>query len=334
MEEEPAVPPSKPKMPFLRSKVPKMSQQPHTILPKLCIICKKLTKRTKIKGKWVHESLSKAETSDAGQLRSAAERIDDETILKDIRGKDCSCIEVQYHKSCYNDYVRVLKGNDSVGEKKTNFFSEHKAGYDAFCKIVIKERLEVNCEILRLTKLQQLLLKHIQLEERVHLENIRSDMLRVRLQRDFEQLVFHIPSRRNESTIVYCQNVTAGDIAQQYLPTSQVSSVEDESDENQNLPPCKDALLQHIKRCSYQAAIHQRAIQQTIDAPSPDGYGWSVKDGVIDVVWKTKPAAPECLLKTCAGARNGKDDNETEVPDDSSQISAVEDDLDLPPFSI
>ncbi|CAB4004680.1 Hypothetical predicted protein [Paramuricea clavata] len=188
MEEEPAVPPSKPKMPFLRSKVPKMSQQPHTILPKLCIICKKLTKRTKIKGKWVHESLSKAETSDAR--------------------------------------------NDSVGEKKTNFFSEHKAGYDAFCKIVIKERLEVNCEILRLTKLQQLLLKHIQLEERVHLENIRSDMLRVRLQRDFEQLVFHIPSRRNESTIVYCQNVTAGDIAQQYLPTSQVSSVEDESDEN------------------------------------------------------------------------------------------------------
>ena len=39
-------------------------------------------------------------------------------------------------------------------------------------------------------------------------------------------------SFRNESTIVYCQNVTAGDIAQQYLPTSQVSSVEDESDEN------------------------------------------------------------------------------------------------------
>ncbi len=34
---------------------------------------------------------------------------------------------------------------------------------------------------------------------------------------------------RNESTIVYFQDVTAGDIAQQYLPASQVSSVEDES---------------------------------------------------------------------------------------------------------
>ncbi|CAB3988464.1 Hypothetical predicted protein [Paramuricea clavata] len=106
-----------------------------------------------------------------------------------------------------------------------------------------------------------------------------------------------------------------------------------------------------------------RAIQQTIDAPSPDGYGWSVKDGVIDVVWKTKPAAPEYLLKDvkcgcettkcikggcscltnkllctdmcrCKDCGNGKDDNETEVPDDSSQISAVEDDLDFPPFSI
>jgi hypothetical protein len=38
-----------------------------------------------------------------------------------------------------------------------------------------------------------------------------------------------------------------------------------------------------------------------------------------------------CRCKDCG---NGKDDNETEVPDDSSQISTVEDDLDLPPFSI
>jgi hypothetical protein len=69
-----------------------------------------------------------------------------------------------------------------------------------------------------------------------------------------------------------------------------------------SLPPCKDVLLQHIKRCSYQAAIHHKSLQQTIAAPSPDGYGWSVKDGVIDVIWKTQAAAPENLLKvvTCA----------------------------------
>lgn len=57
--------------------------------------------------------------------------------------------------------------------RKTNFFSEHQAGYDAFCESVIKQRLEVNYEILRMTKLQQLLIRHIQLEEGVLLENIR-----------------------------------------------------------------------------------------------------------------------------------------------------------------
>ena len=64
-----------------------------------------------------------------------------------------------------------------------------------------------------------------------------------------------------------------------------------------SLAPCKDALLLHFKRCSFQAAIHLRAIQQTIDALSPDGYGWSVKDSVIEVVWKTKGAVSDNLLK-------------------------------------
>ncbi len=71
MEEEPAVEPVKSKIPFLRSKVtkpPNSSQQAATILPKLCLICKKLAKRTKTKGKWVHEALCKAETSDAGTV--------------------------------------------------------------------------------------------------------------------------------------------------------------------------------------------------------------------------------------------------------------------------
>ena len=42
---------------------------------------------------------------------------EDEKILKDIRGKDCSCIEVCYHKSCYKDYVCVLKDDDCVVKK-------------------------------------------------------------------------------------------------------------------------------------------------------------------------------------------------------------------------
>jgi hypothetical protein len=57
--------------------------------------------------------------------------------------------------------------------RKTNFFSEHQAGYKAFCEAVIKQKLEVNREIMRLTKLQQLLIRHIKLQENIQLETIR-----------------------------------------------------------------------------------------------------------------------------------------------------------------
>ena len=71
MEGEPAVEPPRAKTPFLRSNVSKpvsLPPSPATILPKFCLICKKVGMRTKIKGRWVHEVLCKAETSDAGEI--------------------------------------------------------------------------------------------------------------------------------------------------------------------------------------------------------------------------------------------------------------------------
>lgn len=89
--EEPAVQPSKSKIPFLRSKVSKpssSSQQAPTILPKLCLICKNVAKRTKIKGNWVHETLCKAETSDAGKIE-----------IKKPKVKE-TCVSVKAFYSC------------------------------------------------------------------------------------------------------------------------------------------------------------------------------------------------------------------------------------------
>ena len=43
-----------------------------------------------------------AETVDAGLLRAAAEQINDERILMQIRGKDYAALEVRYHKVCYS----------------------------------------------------------------------------------------------------------------------------------------------------------------------------------------------------------------------------------------
>jgi hypothetical protein len=49
-----------------------------------------------------------AETIDAGLLRTAAERKNDERILVQIRGKDCVALEVRYHKVCYCNYTKFL----------------------------------------------------------------------------------------------------------------------------------------------------------------------------------------------------------------------------------
>ena len=39
----------------------------------------------------------------------------------------------------------------------------------------------------------------------------------------------------------------------------------------------QDELRLHVARANYQAAIWKRSLQQKIDAPSPDGHGWTPK---------------------------------------------------------
>ena len=49
-----------------------------------------------------------AETIDAGLLRTAAERKNDEWMLVQICGKDCVALEVRYHKVCYCYYTKYV----------------------------------------------------------------------------------------------------------------------------------------------------------------------------------------------------------------------------------
>jgi len=58
-----------------------------------------------------------------GLLLNAAEGLNDETLLLEIRGHDLVAIEVRYHQSCYKDYTnrflnkhrksRIQKGNEA-----------------------------------------------------------------------------------------------------------------------------------------------------------------------------------------------------------------------------
>lgn len=78
------------------------------VLPAICIICKINEKRVTKAGKRQRERLSKAATFTAGQLLSAAEIKEDQSILLYLKDRDCVALEVQYHKSCFLQYTWFL----------------------------------------------------------------------------------------------------------------------------------------------------------------------------------------------------------------------------------
>ena len=66
----------------------------------------------------------------------------------------------------------------------------------------------------------------------------------------------------------------------------------------QDAMPCtENVLLQHLKRTTYQSCIWKKALQQIIAAPSINGYGWSIIDNKLEIIWMTVPPAPDVLLE-------------------------------------
>ena len=62
------------------------------------------------------------------------------------------------------------------------------------------------------------------------------------------------------------------------------------------LPPTYDSLVKHIERVSYQSAIWSRCLLPNPIIPSPIGNGWRLSNGELEVVWMTRPPAPDSLL--------------------------------------
>ncbi|XP_071855543.1 uncharacterized protein [Apostichopus japonicus] len=86
-------------------------------------------------------------------------------------------------------------------------------------------------------------------------------------------------------------------------------------DGEQSLPPTKDALTQHVKRCTNQAAIHSRALQQRIDALSPEGHRWKLENDDLIITWMTKPPDPDVLLRVSAVAVESANVLKEDVPE-------------------
>ena len=69
------------------------------------------------------------------------------------------------------------------------------------------------------------------------------------------------------------------------------------SSSQESLPPTQDELYLHLNRTNYQAAIHKHSLTPIMNAPSPAGNGWEIKDEQLNMIWMTKAPAPDKLLE-------------------------------------
>ena len=176
-----------------------------------------------------------AETFDGGLLREAAQKKNDESILTHIRGKDCVAIEVRYHKTCHLNYCRYLTRAASQKQESGELY---KQSYDVFCAKVIMEKIIQQKKVSRMTKLHEKFVKTVQETEGIDATNYRKYLLKARLQRDYPQLIFHRPDRKNQSELVFVEEWSVGeafDISGETVVGQSSQSSQSETDEEIHL---------------------------------------------------------------------------------------------------
>ncbi|XP_061908298.1 uncharacterized protein LOC133653234 [Entelurus aequoreus] len=182
------------------------------VLPAICIICQKVEKYTRVGGKRQRDQLTQAETVSAGQLLKAAEIKKDAAILLHINDKDCVAIEVRYHRTCYRQYTRFLSlstaTHTATRDEQIQPFAD---SYNLFCDQVIRQRIIIDKEVLRMDKLRKLFVDTVKKHEDLDASGYRRDKLKRRLVRDFPQLVFHCPPQRNVSEMVFVETLSLAD---------------------------------------------------------------------------------------------------------------------------
>ena len=151
------------------------------------------------------------ETENGGLLREAAERKQDERILVDIRGRDCSAIEVRYHKNCYVNYTNFLVHEKNAPEDQESKNLYQKA-YQTFCVEVVENNLIAQKQIKYMTELFNQFVLIVNKEEGLDASNYRRFRLKDRLRKSYPQLVFLKPNIRTKNEIVYVENLTSEDI--------------------------------------------------------------------------------------------------------------------------
>lgn len=108
----------------------------------------------------------KAQAPDAGKLREAATQKNDQDILLHINEKDCSCIEVRYHKQCCNQYTNMLFRKASEDSSKLLY-------EEIFCEMFIEQRIIRDEEKPTVTELFKEFINMVQMVEKKDVSNYK-----------------------------------------------------------------------------------------------------------------------------------------------------------------
>ncbi|XP_050390537.1 uncharacterized protein LOC126809797 isoform X5 [Patella vulgata] len=203
------------------TKASSSSTKSQSVLPGLCIICKKKDIFRTVAYKRQKDKLVQAETEDAGQLRTAAEMKADENILLHIRGKNCVAIEVRYHAYCYRKYTNFLR-NIKVQSSKVD--KTLGVAYDAFRRQIVDDKIIQAQEIMRMTRLTSIFHQMIAQLEGPDTGLPKADSLKQQLRRDYPQLSFHSPLHTVKSEMVFVDALPDENLLDQ-LPTPSSDTV-------------------------------------------------------------------------------------------------------------
>lgn len=66
------------------------------------------------------------------------------------------------------------------------------------------------------------------------------------------------------------------------------------------LPPTRKSLENHTRRANYQAMVWKRALDCTMDIPSPSDHGWKIDGSSISIDWGIDGSSEIADLSTCS----------------------------------
>ena len=210
----------------------------------------------------------------------AAEALQDESILVNIRGQDLVAIEVRYHRSCYKDYTGFLvhqKGNKASGNQS---YTSYKKAFEVFCCTVVDTCIIDKLQIMRMVSLQELFIKTVREVENLNDSvEIRGFYLKQKLKARYPLLQFLKPIKRNSSEIVFCKEGFSL-LADRWTSQSDLEKLEStdcEYDSEGEGPQLgSDYHCQESRRILYLASQHLQGV--IIDTPALSGWPPTAND--------------------------------------------------------